>query len=434
MTSQTDLSLLWNHAPKGRLSPLEQTKAFAMREVMKKTGDGEVNFSTIADFVATVGKPGKPVQHPSREAIRLLFSRIDSADGWFPGKSFQTRFGPEPLLTATKRKQIATTAMTLKKAGEEPTPAAVVLKCPRSTFNPVTRLPFSNESIRDIFTTECYDISPHNPWIFQRCLQKTWLPEPVRELRFQYAKRELLKLRTPVWYFNNLLWFDPCHSIIPAGPKKAADQNQLQKGSRRYISNDAKMYSRNLRAPAYAKSQCGWGDRRFRWVLLLTRGRIHVEVMPEGWAEDAAGLAIFVERLPTILDDILGKKVAKPKVLFSDRGSAMFTPRTGIAQVAYADAAEAAGFRLYTGRDASAQPADLADVLLHETAISCFRKALNKAKPKVKPWKETWVQFRSRVRRVESQANKNCDFRLLCCEYPTRLQVLKEKAGDRLKK
>ena len=29
---------------------------------------------------------------------------------------------------------------------------------------------------------------------------------------------------------------------------------------------------------------------------------------------------------------------------------------------------------------------------------------------------------------------QNCDFRLLCCEYPTRLQVLKEKAGDRLKK
>ena len=431
MTTQHDLSLLWKHAPEGRLSPLEQMKAFAMREVMRKTRDGEVNLATIANFVTTEGKPR---QHPSREAIRRLFLRLDDDDDWFPGKSYQESFGPKPLMTPAKRKQIASTAMDIKKAGDEPSTQAVIAKCPVSTYNPVTRLPFSDASILDVFKTECYDITPENPWCFQRCLQKTWLPPPIRELRLQWAQTELRNLQPPVWYFNNIIWFDPNHTVIPAGAKKAADQSQLYKGTRRYISNDAKMYSRNLRAPAYAKSQCGWGDRRIRWILLLTRGLIHVEVMPEGWTEDSKGMAMFVERLPGILDRALGKTVPKPKVLFTDRGSAMFTPKTAIVQDAYGAAVEAAGFRLYTGRDASAQPADVADVLLHETAISSFRKLLNKERPKGQPWKESYVQFRARVRRVVGMCNSKYDFQRLCCEYPARLKVLKEKEGDRLRK
>ena len=37
-------------------------------------------------------------------------------------------------------------------------------------------------------------------------------------------------------------------------------------------------------------------------------------------------------------------------------------------------------------------------------------------------------------RRVVKEANKKCDFRLLCCEYLTRLEELVAKKGDRLKK
>ena len=32
------------------------------------------------------------------------------------------------------------------------------------------------------------------------------------------------------------------------------------------------------------------------------------------------------------------------------------------------------------------------------------------------------------------ETNKQCDFRLLSCEYPTRLQLLKDRQGDRLRK
>ena len=40
----------------------------------------------------------------------------------------------------------------------------------------------------------------------------------------------------------------------------------------------------------------------------------------------------------------------------------------------------------------------------------------------------------SRVLAVVRDANKNCDFAQLCCEYPMRLCMLKEKEGDRLRK
>ena len=51
-----------------------------------------------------------------------------------------------------------------------------------------------------------------------------------------------------------------------------------------------------------------------------------------------------------------------------------------------------------------------------------------------KPWQETHKQFQKRVGRVVKEANKKCDFRLLCCEYLTRLEELVAKKGDRLKK
>ena len=36
--------------------------------------------------------------------------------------------------------------------------------------------------------------------------------------------------------------------------------------------------------------------------------------------------------------------------------------------------------------------------------------------------------------RVAKEANSKCDLRLLCCEYLTRLEMLVQTKGDRLKK
>ena len=99
-------------------------------------------------------------------------------------------------------------------------------------------------------------------------------------------------------------------------------------------------------------TQCSWGDRRIWWVLVMSRGRVAVEVMPEGWKDDAAGMGQFARRVPNILNRMLGSSAAKPKVLYNDCGPGMFVPRTGQATGSYAEGVEAAGLCLYTGADA----------------------------------------------------------------------------------
>ena len=88
---------------------------------------------------------------------------------------------------------------------------------------------------------------------------------------------------------------------------------------------------------------------------------------------------------------------------------------------------------MYSGNDASSQPADLADVLLHESAVPTFRRRLTATPPVVKPWLETHVQFKARVAKVVKEANKHGKWDRLCCEYPARIDALIEKEGDRLR-
>ena len=73
-------------------------------------------------------------------------------------------------------------------------------------------------------------------------------------------------------------------------------------------------------------------------------------------------------------------------------------------------------------------------MLLHETAIACFKRNLAAASPAGEPWKETHQQFQARVASVVKEANKRCNFRLLCCEYLMRLETLVQQQGGRLKK
>ena len=324
--------------------------------------------------------------------------------------------------------------MAAKEEGEDPSYALALQRCPLASLNPQTDLPFTPKYLRKVFTEDCYDITPDNPWRFQRCLQKTWLPPEMRAERLAWARTELQNAKAAVWYFNDIIWFDPCSKIIPAGPKKAADQKQAERGVKRYLSDDAKEYSRNLQGPKYAKSQKSWGDSRYHWILVLSLVRIHVEVMPVDWLPDAGGMGVFVKMLPRIFRRVLGRKTRKPRVLYSDRGPGMFVPKTGQVTGPYTEAARKKGFRLYTGESAKGQPSDVADILLHETAISCFKKALHRTRPKTKPWKETRQMFAKRVAEVVKEANNECDFRLLSCEYLERLQLLKEKKGVRLRK
>ena len=124
--------------------------------------------------------------------------------------------------------------------------------------------------------------------------------------------------------------------------------------------------------------------------MVVTRGVVHVEARPEDWKLDGEGLADFVQRLPDALRHMLGPDARLPRMLFTDRGTGMYSS-AGKVVGAHRRAVQARGFHLYWGDDASQQSPDMGDLLLHETAVAWFRQRMMKERPAVLPWLETQV-------------------------------------------
>ena len=144
---------LWRTAPVGNMTPLEQMKAYALREVMQSTDvkipnckEGSVNYQWIADRVRVYTSDGRVVQHPHRDSVRAFFERVDADEQWYPGKTYHVKKrGPKPLLNGAKRRAIATSMMAAKGRGEEPTSTLAMQLAPAACINPITELPFTKK-------------------------------------------------------------------------------------------------------------------------------------------------------------------------------------------------------------------------------------------------------------------------------------------------
>ena len=405
-----------------------QARALALREASKEIHGGEPNAPWIA---ARLQKEGGG--EPGRSALFQFYEKVDNDPDWFPGKHTEKRRGPKPLLTAAKRQRIATSAMGTKERGDEPSVPEVVQRCPVATLNPRTKRPFTAKYILKVFVEDCYDFDPDHPWKYQNALQKVFLPDDVKTHRWDMARCLQRMDLTGTWWFNNVVWMDPCTSILPGTRVQYEKMKQALKGKRRLISDNAKMYSRNLQGPPTANKQASWGTTKIHWIMILARGVAWVEIMPETWSMDADGMAAVVEGLPGILRRMLGPAARLPRTLFTDRGPGMYAPN-GVVLGGYSNALQQQGFRLFWGPDAKQQSPDMGDVLLHETAVSWFRRRLHKAKPEVLPWLESREQWAARAKRVMRAVNAECEVRNLCLEMPERIQSLISLKGDRLKK
>ena len=80
------------------------------------------------------------------------------------------------------------------------------------------------------------------------------------------------------------------------------------------------------------------------------------------------------------------------------------------------------------------QSPDMGDALLHETAVSWFRKGMKSEQPECVPWEETPAQWARRAQRVVRKVNRGYDVAGLCREFPSRLADLVDAGGDRLRK
>ena len=170
-----------------------------------------------------------------------------------------------------------------------------------------------------------------------------------------------------------------CSSILFGSMLQWLRMRQAAVGDKAWLSDDAKEYSRNLCGSKYAKTQRTWAGSRANLFVVLARGKMHVEVMPADWPLDSSGVATFVERLPRILRSMLGRRAHLPNIVFTDRGTGMYSPHGAVTRF-YEEALTATGCSLYWGADASIQAPDMPDVLLHETVVAMFRKRLRREK------------------------------------------------------
>ena len=94
----------------------------------------------------------------------------------------------------------------------------------------------------------------------------------------------------------------------------------------------------------------------------------------------------------------------------------------------------AAGFRPFAGENASDQPPDCPDVLLHETAVGWIRKFFKKH-----PFSRA-ADLDINVERVKAlmvqcirHINQEYEVEALCSAWPKRLRDLVDNGGERLK-
>ena len=380
--------------------------------------------------------------HPGCNAMRTFFKRVDVAGGaWFPGYTSGQRGRPAQL-TPKKRRAIATSMMAAKKRGVLPCYETALALAPRASFNEARLAPFSRQAINQLLTTECFDADPEKPWEFRYGAKRRALAESDKAMRMQWARRLLKEGHAAAWYCHNVVWIDICSKVIPGSPQKALDQDLAAKNKKKRLMSPGSMAaSANMGGSSTADKQCGFGDTRVFLFVALTRGVFGVKVFTrqhEFPGETPDGARIMVNHLPALLKKMLGPSAALPRTILSDRGPGFFHRRWGTITGDYEVACRRNGFKPWAGTNAKegphAQPPDIGDVLLHETAISWLRKEEEKSRP-TKPWEETPVELDRRLQRGVKCINAGHDVRGLSLEFPGRLDHLaKVSFGDRLPK
>ena len=382
-------------------------------------------------------------EHPGRDAVRQFFERVDKAGSdWYPGYSSGSKRGRPLEMTPAKRRAIATSMMAAKKRGLLPCYDTALDLAPKATTNEATQKSFSRTKINEVLTEDCFDDDADEPWSFRFGSKRRALGVEDREARVGWSKRLRKEGHTAAWYRDNTVWVDICSKVIPGNPQKALDQNlSARNKKKRLMSPGAAHKSENLGGSSTADKQCSFGDTRVFFFVALTRGVFGVKVfteIEEYPGETPEGARILVKCLPALLTKMLGRDAKKPRTIFSDRGPGFYHRRWGTITGDYETACRAGGFKPWAGTNSKqgprAQPPDVGDVLLHETAISWLRRTEEKTRPR-KTWEETPDEFSKRLQKGVSHINKEFNVRGLCMEFPERLRALEhDTKGDRLRK
>lgn len=425
------LEKAWRGGRVGYFSALEESRAWALRQVWKDYHKPEYGMHTyIAGKIKKIGGG-----HPGRAAVLKFFDKVDADPKWFPGKSTQTQFGPSSVITPTNQAIVARSAMAMKERGEEPTYASIVANNPKALINPSTGEVVSKKRVYAILEEHCYDDpdDPNDTWSNQPRLTKKALTETSKRQRLDWATY-LKDQGTPgSWYFRNLVWTDICNSILPRSEKRHLEMTLARKGSRGWGSDKSKMDDKNLRGKKEVLKQKSYDSVRVWWAPVLTRGKFHVEILGHDFpGENPAGAAVLAARVRTALN-IRFQGSTPPGIVFTDRGQGFFHINGGRITPEYKAALRANGLKAFNGDNAATQPGNLQEVMLHETAVAWIRRRETVTQAR-QPWTETVEQFGVRMRGIVQHINANYDVENLSRELPDRIQEVIDAEGGRISK
>ena len=201
------------------------------------------------------------------------------------------------------------------------------------------------------------------------------------------------------------------------------------------MSKGSQEHSQNLRAPKHVLKLSSSDTVRVWWVPILTRGKLHIEALPDDFpGETQAGAEVMVAKVRAGLNvRFQGDTATPPRVLFTDRGNGFYDSGSGAITDKYKAALRLHHLRAFFGDDASVQPGQLQEVMLHETAVSWMRVRLAQTLPR-RCWEETLEAYRARLKTCAAHINDTFDVAGLCRELPERVRELDRRQGERLAK
>ena len=106
----------------------------------------------------------------------------------------------------------------------------------------------------------------------------------------------------------------------------------------------------------------------------MARGKFHIALLGEDFpGETSAGAAILVSKVRAALN-IRFQGSDAPGILFTDRGQGFYNNNCGHITRLYKAALAEHDLKAYYGDDASIQPGNLQEIMLHETAVAWIRR------------------------------------------------------------
>ena len=197
------------------------------------------------------------------------------------------------------------------------------------------------------------------------------------------------------------------------------------------MSEATKGASANLRGQRTVLKQNSWDAIRVWWAPILTQGKLHVEILgTEFPGEKAEGAKLLVAAVRKALN-IRFQNATAPNILFVDRGPGFWAPNSGKITPDFKEALHANNLKTYYKDDASHQPGNLQEVMLHETAVSWIRRREATSRMS-KPWEETPQQFTTRLKGIVQEINDTLNVDGLCRAFKSRVDKLVERDGDRI--